>query len=47
MFMLGMYLAPDENNKDKVKYIHKKTTAWVTSIRAGSVQQSEAWKALK
>ena len=33
--MLGMYLAPDENNKDHVKYMHKKATAWATSIRVG------------
>ena len=46
MFMLGMYLTPDGNNKDQVKYMHKKATAWATSIRSGGIQQNEAWKAL-
>ena len=27
MFMLGMYLAPNENKKDQVKYMQKKATA--------------------
>ena len=41
-----MYLAPDCNNKNQVKYMHKKATAWSTSIRAGGVQHNEAWEAL-
>ena len=45
-FMLGMYLAPDGNNKDQVKYLHKKATAWETSIIVRGVQHNEAWKAL-
>ena len=28
MFMLVMYLAPDGNNKDQVKYMHGKATTW-------------------
>ena len=28
IFMFGMYLAPDGNNKDQVKYMHKKATEW-------------------
>ena len=44
--MLGMYLTPDGNNKDQVKYMHKKATAWATSIRSGGIQQNEAWKSL-
>ena len=39
MFMLGMYLVPDGNNKDQVKYMHKKATTWATSIRVGGVQR--------
>ena len=46
MFMLGMYLEPDGNNKDQVKYMHKKETAWSTSVRAGGVQQNKGLKAL-
>ena len=34
MFMLVMYLAPDGNNKDQVKYMHEKATAWEISIKA-------------
>ena len=44
--MLEMYLTPGGNNKYQVKYTHKKATSWATSIRAGGVQQNEAWKAL-
>ena len=44
--LLGMYLALDGNNKDQVKYIHKKATEWSTSIIVGGVQQNNAWKAL-
>ena len=46
MFILGMYPAPDGNNKDQVKYMHKKATAWATSIRVGGFQQKLSWKAL-
>ena len=46
MLMLGMYLEPNGNNKDQVKYIKKKSTKWETSVRAGGVQQNEARKAL-
>ena len=44
MSMLGMYPVPDGNNKDQVKYMHKKATAWATSIIARSVQQNKSWK---
>ena len=44
--MLGMYLAPDGNNKYQVKYMHTKSTAQKTSIRVEGVQQNEAWKSL-
>ena len=46
MFTLGMYVAPDGNNKYQVKYMHKKATTWATSIRVGGVQQNNVWKAL-
>ena len=46
MSMLGMYLALDGNNKDQVKYTHKKVTAWEPSIIAGGVQPTEARKNL-
>ena len=46
MFMLGMYLSLDVNNKYQVKHMHKKATAWETSIRAGGVQKNEDRKAL-
>ena len=40
--MLGMYLSPDGNKKDQVKYMHKKATVWDTSILVGghSTKQS-------
>ena len=41
-----MYLAPCGDNKDQIKYMHKKATAWATSIIVGGVQQNKAWKAL-
>ena len=44
--MVGMYLGPYGNNKDQVKYIHKKVTEWATSISVGGVKQNEARKAL-
>ena len=44
--VLVMYLAPYDNNKDQVKYMHKKATAWETSISADVVKQNKAWKAL-
>ena len=37
MIMLGMYFAPDGNNKNQVKYMHKNATTWETSTRAGGV----------
>ena len=46
MSMLGMYLKPDGNNEDKLKYIHKKATSWANSIISGSVQQNKSWKDL-
>ena len=46
MLLLVMYHAPDGNNKDQVKYMHKKATVWATSIREGDVQQNESWKAI-
>ena len=39
MFMLVMYISTDDNNKDQVKYMHQKETAWSTSIRVEGVQQ--------
>ena len=47
MFILGVYLAPDGNNKDQVKYMHKNPTSWAISIIVGGVQQNKSWKALK
>ena len=41
-----MYISPDGNNKDQVKYMHKKATSWAASIRVGGVQKKEAQKAL-
>ena len=28
MYMLGMYLVPDGNNKDQVRYINRKANSW-------------------
>ena len=44
--MMGIYLTSDGNNKEQVKYMHKKSTTWETSIRAGSVQHKKSWKTL-
>ena len=35
MSTMVMYIALDVNNKDQVKYMHKKETAWENPIRAG------------
>ena len=39
-----MCLVSDGNNNDQIECMHKNATAWATSIRAGGVQQNEAWK---
>ena len=44
--MLVMYLALDRNNIYQFKDMHKKETAWATSIRVGGVQQNEVRKTL-
>ena len=44
MSVLQMYFVPDGNNKDQVKHIHKKATAWENSIRSGGVQYKKSWK---
>ena len=44
--MLVIYLVPNGNNEYQFKYMHKKATAWATSIKVGGFQQNEAWKAL-
>ena len=44
--MLVIYLTPDGNNDDQVKYMHKRATAWATSIILEGVQQNKARKAL-
>ena len=46
MFILGIYLTPDVNNKYQVKYMQKKETAWETSNRAEGFQRNEAWEIL-
>ena len=46
MLMLGMYIAPNVNNKYQVKYMDKKATAWAISIIVGNVQQ-KIMKSLK
>ena len=44
--MLGVYTAPDGNNKYQVKYMHKKATAWEASLIVGFIQKKKAWKAI-
>ena len=46
MLIMGMYPATYGNKKDQVKHMHKKSTAWATSIRVGGVQQKKERKAL-
>ena len=46
MYMLRLYLTLYGNNKDQVLYMHKKSTAWETSIRVGGVQQYGLWEYL-
>ena len=46
MLVLVIYLAPDGNNKDYVRYMHKKATTWAASIWSWCMQQNESWKAL-
>ena len=47
MFMLVMYLALDGNNKDQVKYMHKKANAWATYIIVRGVKKKQSTEILK
>ena len=42
--MLGVYTAPDGNNKYQVKYMHQKATAWEASVIVGFIQQKKHGK---
>ena len=46
MSILVIYIAPDGNNKDQFKYMHKKETTWETSIKERGVQQKKLKKYL-
>ena len=45
MEMIGMYLAPDGNNCDQVKYTRTKALTWSTSLRADGIQKDDVWHA--
>ena len=46
MSMLGVYLAPDGNNKDQIKHLRKTTSRWASCIRTGHASAREAWVAI-
>ena len=46
MPMLGVYLAPDRNNKDQIKHLQKTTSRWASYIRTGHASTREAWVAI-
>ena len=41
-----MYLAPCGDNKDQIKYMHKKATAWATSIIVGGGSTKQSMESL-
>ena len=44
--MLGVYLAPDGNNKEQIKQMKKKTTRLGEMVRTGHIDRKESWTAL-
>ena len=44
--MLGVYLAPDGNNKEQVEHFKLKTQSLADKIRSGHLDRFEAWTAL-
>ena len=45
--MLGIYLSPDGNNREQVKYMRTKSLTWETSIRSGGIQKDKSRNSLK
>ena len=44
--MLGVWIAPDGNNKKAVEELVKKTTAWADQVRTKHIRREDAWRAL-
>lgn len=44
--MLGVYLAPDGNNKDHLEALRKKAERWADNIQSSRANQEEVWTAL-
>ena len=44
--MLGVYLAPDGNQKKQIEVMRKKSTSWVHCMREGALRDFEAWGTL-
>ncbi len=45
--MLGVYLAPDGNEKEALRQLQNKTTSWTNFIAAGDLDWFSTWQALK
>lgn len=43
---LGVYLAPDGNNKEQVRILRQKAEAWKEKINVGHLDRTEAWQAI-
>ncbi len=44
--MLGVFLAPNGNKTEEIKYLREKTTKWADMIRSGHLGPVETWVAL-
>ena len=44
--MLGVWLAPDGNNKKQVEEMRKQTVEWAEKVRTGAIDRRDAWQAL-
>ena len=41
--MLGVWLAPDGNNKRQVEEMRNQTIEWVEKVRTGAIDMRDAW----
>jgi hypothetical protein len=44
--MLGVWLAPDGNNKKQVEEMRKNAMVWGAKVRTGAIDRQDAWRAM-
>ena len=44
--MLGVWLAPDGNNKKHVEEMRKNAMAWGAKVRTGAIDRQDAWRTM-